>query len=281
MSNGQYGPPNSQRGWTCEEIGNELGSWALGALEPDEMAEVEQHISTCGSCRHEASHLSQVASMLPFASPPVSPSAHAKMALMSRIAHDQMRTSESRPPAFPPVSPGAGSTAGGGLPPRIHWSQALIAPLAIALLVMTLWSFELRGQVNDEDSDQGAAATTTAMLPAGVQTYSLKSECEKCRAAGKLLADPEKADALMVAWNLDPSQVHQVWCIEGDGSKALVASLEVTDTGDVVQPLIFDQPIADYSQIYVMSHTNGEEEWRMDIDDVLSSSSTPEPDKQH
>lgn len=279
MNNDHRVPPESRHGWTCDEVRDELEGWALGALEPEEMAVVEQHLATCDSCRREASRLSQVASMLPFASPPVSPSASAKIALMSRIADDQLFQSESRSPALPPPTPPAGNVAGGGLPARIPWSQALVAPLAIALLVMTLWSFELREQV-DDGSEAAAPDTTTAMLPAGVQTYSLKSECEKCNAAGKLLADPKKADALMVAWNLDPSQIHQVWCIEGNGSKVLVASLEVTDTGDVVQPLIFDQPIADYSQIYVMSRADGEEEWRMDMDDILSSSPTPEPNEQ-
>lgn len=156
----------------------------------------------------------------------------------------------------------------------------LIAPLAIALLVMTLWSFELRDQADDDDQDTVAVNDTTAMFSAGVQTYSLRPECEACQSAGKLLADPEKADALMVAWNLDPSRIHQVWCVEDNGSKVLVASLNVSDTGDVVQPLLFEQPLADYSHIYVMSRKEGEDETMMGVSNEQLSSPSPVPELQ-
>jgi anti-sigma factor RsiW len=244
--------------WTCGQVRDELDGWSLGALDTTEASAIERHLAVCADCREEASRIAAVAVMLPFAAPQVSPSAEAKRSLMARIADEQMAVAAAQSqlrsrPAAPPSSPD-GSV---GLSPRYHWSQLLIAPLAIALVVMTLWSFELRQQVGDADEPAGPASLTTAMLPDGVQTFAMQSDCEKCKSAGTLLADPEKADALMVAWDLDPSQVHQVWCEEGDGEKALVASLEVSDSGEVVQPLIFDQPIAGYTRIYVVNN-NGE-----------------------
>lgn len=144
----------------------------------------------------------------------------------------------------------------------------LIAPLAIALLVMSVWAFELQGQVNEsEDEDETSLNVTAAMLPEGFQTFSMQSDCEACASTGKLLADPAKADALMVAWNLDPGEVHEVWCEERDGERVLVASLNVSETGDVVQPLVFDQPIAGYSKIYVTNADGETVEIRMDPPD--------------
>ena len=117
---------------------------------------------------------------------------------------------------------------------------------------------------------------TSATLPEGFQTYAMKSDCEKCQSAGTLLADPERAGAVMVAWDLDPSQVHQVWCEEGDGSKVMIANLEVSDTGEVLQPLVFDQPIAGYSRIYVVNNNGETVEINMETDSTRIIS-TPVP----
>lgn len=265
MNDHRHISPGSTPEWPCDRVRNELEAWALGALEPEEMAAVERHVAACQACSEDAKDLSDVASMLPFSLSSVSPSAGARRALMSRIADDQIASGmPARPVRMLPVKPSSPEAPESRK--ASHWSQMLVAPLAIALLVMTLWSFELRGQV-DEGEDQLTSSATTAMLPDGFQAYTMQSECEKCESTGKLLADPETADALMVAWGLDPSQVHQVWCEEGDGEKVLVASLNVSEAGEVVQPLVFDQPIAGYSQIYVMSRNGDKVEIKMGMTD--------------
>jgi hypothetical protein len=49
---------------TSCHMDGELGAYVLRALEPDEAALVESHLSECESCRAEASELSSTASML-------------------------------------------------------------------------------------------------------------------------------------------------------------------------------------------------------------------------
>lgn len=277
MTDNRHFPPGPTSSWTCDQVRDELEAWALGALEPGEMSVIEDHLARCPSCRQDADSLRRAAAMLPFALAPVHPSTDTRHALMDRIATDQSDRSLPARRTAEPASNQAPIKDGGR---SVPWSQVLVAPLAIALLVMTLWSFDLHGRVsNQENGGQEPTGTSIAMLPAGVQTYSLKSECKTCDSAGKLLADPRKADALFVAWNLDPSEVHQVWCVEGDGSRALVASLDVSPAGDVLQPLLFDQPIAGYSQIYVMSRKDDEEARMMGMGDeqLASPPPTPEP----
>ena len=276
MSDYSHVAPQPNRGWTCGQVRDELEAWALGALEPDEADAVERHIAICESCRREATVIGGIASMLPLSLAPVSPSSAARQALMSRIADEQMAVAAAQSQvSLRPAGPSEPPTP--VEPTRhYHWSQLLVTPLAIALLVMTLWSLQLRDRVDDQGVNDGLATTqTVSMLPEGFQTFNMQSKCEKCKATGKLLADPEQANALMVAWDLDPGQIHQVWCQSEGSQPVLVASLDVSDNGEVVQPLVFDQPISGYSRIFVVTHNGEISELRLGQDGTLTPSPAP------
>jgi hypothetical protein len=267
-------PPQLQSRWTCDRVREELEGWALGALDAAENRAVGRHLAICPKCRSEGTAIRDIASLLPLSLAPVDPSATAKRNLMVRIAEEQMASAAISEPSGDAV-PDMATMESAPRQRSYHWSQLLVAPLAIALVIMTLWSFELRGQVNDQGGGGGRSALT-APLPDGVQTFSMHTECAKCQSTGKLLADPKTAHALMVAWNLDPTQVHQVWCEEGDGSRVLVASLQVSEDGGVVQPLAFDQPISGYSRIYVMSRNGDKVEIKLGM--TGSELASPSPD---
>lgn len=278
MTDRRHNHRNASPHWTCAQVRDELGSWALGALAPEESLAVEAHLAGCDACRDEASAYGGVTALLPLGLPPVSPSQAARQALMDRIADEQMAVAaaQAQVTALPPVPPKPDAPSSGARDGRrFHWSQLLVAPLAIALLVMTVWSLELQDQLDDTDSRGDTTSLATTMLPDGFQTFNLKSSCEKCQSAGTLLANPEQAGALMVAWDLDPSQVHEVWCEEGDGSRVLVANLNVSESGEVVQPLVFDQPIAGYSRIYVVNAEGETVEINMREADLLDEPPSP------
>lgn len=274
MSGFSHAAPQPNPDWSCSEVREELETWALGALEPNEADAVERHIAVCEPCRQESAAIGGIARLLPFSLPPVSPSSAARHALMSRIADEQMAVSAAQSQLSLRPARQAASAKAAEPARRHHWSQLLVMPLAIALVVMTLWSLELREQASDNDGD-GNSAATVSMLPHGFQTYTMQSKCEKCKSTGKLLADPEQASALMVAWDLDPRQVHQVWCQSEGSQPVLVASLDVSDSGEVVQPLEFDQPISGYSRIFVVNHDGEISEIRMAQNDALDPTSAP------
>lgn len=260
----------------CASVRDDLHAWALGALDPAEREQIDQHLADCADCRAEADRWSQVTTTLPLTLAPVPPSAELKQRLMDRVADAQMQTVSPRPTAPSaqlPSTPPANSRIPG-------WSQALIAPLVLALIVMSGWAFNLQDQVDSlESGDVQVSSSDETMLPEGVQAFSMKTECQKCTAAGRLLADPHTANALFVAWNLDPSMVHQVWCVEDDGSRTMVASLTVSSSGDVLQPLRFDDPIEGYSEIYVMSKDDDDEQM-MEMDETPMSTPPPDPDEE-
>jgi len=259
--------PQRASGAECAAIRDDLGAWALNALDASERSSVDQHVSRCLGCRAEADRWLAVSSALPLSLDPVAPSADGRDRLMHRLADDQMRSVTPAVPLTDTNNPANTSTL--PIPPsnrgRFAWSQALVAPLIIALIAMTAWSFDLRDQVDsaaESDLSIPAAADDT-MLPAGVQTFGMSSESSN----GRFLANPETSNALFVAWGLDPAMDHEVWCVDERGSERMVASLDVSQSGDVVQPLLFDQPISGYTKIYVKSKDEGAEHM-MEMDET-------------
>lgn len=246
----QHQHRSSRPHWRCDRVRNELGAWSLGALEPEETQLVDHHLGQCDACSREADHWKQVTAMLPFGSRVIGPSIDSKRALMARVADDQLATAMPVSPASLALVRSEVASQSATARRTFHWSQLLVAPLALALLVMSLWSLELRDQL--DDTRDARAEVMSAMLPEGFQAFQLTSDCEQCDTAGHLLADPDKSEALMLAWNLNPGEIHEVWCEEGDGSRALVANLQVGEAGEVVQSLVFDQPISGYTRIYVI-----------------------------
>lgn len=246
----QHQHRSSRPQWRCDRVHSELGAWSLGALEPEETQLVDNHLGQCDACSREADHWKRVTAMLPFGSRAVSPSIGAKRALMARVADDQLATAMPVRPISLALARREVASQSVTTGRKLHWSQLLVAPLALALLVMSLWSLELRDQL--DDTRDARAEVTSAILPEGFQAFQLTSDCEQCDTAGHLLADPDKSEALMLAWNLNPGENHEVWCEEGDGSRALVANLQVGEAGEVMQSLAFDQPISGYKRIYVI-----------------------------
>jgi hypothetical protein len=53
----------------CRERREELGAYALGHLEGEELARLEAHLEGCPACRDEAAALGSVVSLLPLADP--------------------------------------------------------------------------------------------------------------------------------------------------------------------------------------------------------------------
>ncbi|CAN5859111.1 hypothetical protein BH20CHL2_BH20CHL2_12730 [soil metagenome] len=275
MSNNRQFRPQPASGPECAAIRDDLGAWALDALDSHERSSVDQHVSRCMDCHAEADRWLRISSALPLSLDPVAPSDQVRDHLMHRVADDQLRSVTPALALTNTDNPANTSTL--PIPPsnrgRFAWSQALVAPLVIALIAMTAWSFNLQDQVNSA-AENGSSIQVTAddtMLPAGVQTFGMSRESSH----GRFLANPDHSIALFVAWGMDPAMEHEVWCVDELGSEWMVASLDVSQSGDVVQPLEFEQPISGYTEIYVMSKDDGAE-YMMEMDDTPMI--TPPPD---
>ena len=86
-----------------EHVDNLIDAYALGALEPDEVAQVERHLETCDACRALLDAVRAVTSDLLLAVPQAAPPPALRGRILSRI-HDETQPA-SQPTEQTPAPP--------------------------------------------------------------------------------------------------------------------------------------------------------------------------------
>lgn len=234
---------------TCDASQELLPAHALGALDREEQSQVEQHLVWCATCRRELLTWEDTVNLLPLLAPQVDPPDDVKPRLMAAINADDREPSLSRSWTSPAAPEAAQSHSVPFIPSR--WAAALIMPLAICILVLGAWVNSLRHDVIDLRTGM-PADVTSAMTQNGVQLYAFSSETNG--ATGQMGADPNGNTGVMVVWNLNPEERHQVWCVNRQGVRSMIAELEVGDSGQAMQVIVFPASVEDYQQIYVAKH---------------------------
>jgi hypothetical protein len=56
---------------------------------------------------------------------------------------------------------------------------------------------------------------------------------------------------MLVGWNFDPSQQHDVWGVNSQGEKKKVCQLHIDDTGAVMQMFSFPAETASFTDVYI------------------------------
>lgn len=133
---------------------------------------------------------------------------------------------------------------------------AIIAPLALALIVVGAWANSMRLDLADQERETALAneAGLNRIVANGgaVQFYSMEPRCDECPAHGRLGIDPLDNMGVMVAWGLDPEQDHEVWCVDTNGDKAMVSTLDVDADGSAMQAFAFpSKKVSEYTEVYV------------------------------
>lgn len=117
----------------------EVAGWALGSLDPDDVAASEQHLQTCEQCRGEVAEFTPVAQSLALAAPAVEPPADLELKVVAAVQYAAMAESAATPMAGAP----APTTAVQSQPRptreakvqrwwHFHWTNPLFAALAAA-----------------------------------------------------------------------------------------------------------------------------------------------------
>jgi hypothetical protein len=279
----------------CEFCQENLEAEALNILEPAEHARMQRHLQWCGPCRRSLAGLHKVVDLLPLLADTATPSPMAKARLFQQVADDAVTESSVNfgnpwmtgklSPARPASSPVLSATLDTGSPSWKGWlSSALIAPLAIALIVLGAWTNALRNDLDSMEIQQ--ANGSVANIPVGtndspMQIYSLEPSCPECDetpVSGHLGGDPDDNVGILVARNLNPNEQHQVWCESRDGEQLMVSDLQVEQSGDVVQAVNFPDAIGGYSTIYVTRY-DGTEEMRVALhEEIPPGDATPSGD---
>ena len=131
----------------------EVAGWALGSLDPHDVAAFGQHLQTCEKCRGEVAEFSPVAESLALAAPAVEPPADLDLRVVAAVQYAALAES-----AATPSVPEAPATA-------THGSHRYLSQ-------KTLWArFPAR-------ADAGAAARRGRPGPTGCPGYR---DCPWCR----------------------------------------------------------------------------------------------------
>lgn len=264
--NPENGVSPDSRHEACRQVTENAEAFALGALDHAEHSRIEQHMVLCGACRRAVAQARRVTDLLPFLAEPATPSASVKTALLDRVRANR---DEAQAP-LPNLNPWVPQTATGGAPtarpggmstPATSWRRwlpaAVLAPLALVLLVTAAWANSLRNEVNYLEAERDSNTSLASTLGTGndMRLYTFKPACPTCnQASGRFGGDPNGSVGVVVAWNLDPNEQHQVWCVDDKGDKWKVTDLDVEPSGNVVQTISFPQPLGGYQQIYVARH---------------------------
>jgi hypothetical protein len=236
----------------CPDIEDQFEAYAIGALDSFDRGLVEHHLRWCPRCRAIAEEWNAVASHLPLASPPVdAPAPELKRALMDRVRGQEKAP---RPASGHEQRPSSSST-NSQLPPR--WqrmlSVGLIAPLALALVVMGAWANSMRIDLNEREDDLTDQVELNQALLSGnqVQLYTVVQNCPTCQGSGQLGVSASDDMGMMVGWNFDPKQQHDVWQVNADGHRKRVCQLHVDPEGGVMQMFHLPEAPSDYADVYI------------------------------
>lgn len=272
----------------CTFVQENIEAEALDILEPADHARVQRHLELCGPCRRALAEMRRVTGLLPLLSEPATPSPEVKAHLFERIEEEREpgpRLVSSGNPWVPVEHPapdaGAPAPANGPTGWRGWLMSALVAPMAIGLIVLGAWTNSL---LNDLESARSGEGDTVAQIAAGsgdMRLYAMESSCPDCDdtpATGHLGGNPDDNVGILVAWNLNPNEQHEVWCEDRDGKVIRISDLNVEQTGQVFQTLSFPDAIGGYSTIYV-TRNDGTEEMRVAMhEDTAPADSTPAGD---
>jgi hypothetical protein len=140
-----------------EELQQLLGAYSIDAVDADEAAAVEAHLSVCPRCHAEVAELREVAALLSHSG------ADAPEGVWDRIA-----SSLTEPP--PPLRLEVQRDRRGARWPRLRVGALAIA--AAALVVLGIGVVRLRGQVDDLQSSRAQGDDTTQLALAATQALS-------------------------------------------------------------------------------------------------------------
>jgi hypothetical protein len=235
----------------CEEIKPLLEAGALGALEPEERAAVEQHLAGCAECRQLAQAYAEAAHALPDAlaarSPLNVPPALKGLVLQSLGAQPQPQPS--------PATAGRKMPAPSRRPGRPLWHLPRVAVTFASVLVAILalvWNARLNVALAQERALRAEYVNLVDQQELVLEVIDsnqtsrafLRSTTEGSNSYGKLFTRADMAHVVVMAARLtypDPGEAYHVWVTQ-KGQTRLAGVLKVNTQGFGLLLFDADQP---------------------------------------
>lgn len=178
-----------------EQTDNQLGAYALGALDPEDRDAVDALLAASPAQREELHQLREVVALLPYAAQPVDPPDRVRQALMARIAVSDGPVPSAR---SVPAAPAA---------PRRSWVMpAIAALLLLALLGLAGLSLSLNNTVAQLNQSNRALVTTLGDL----QTALADTRALQDSLAAQLAASERQLVTLQAELRSSQEQIAQL-----------------------------------------------------------------------
>jgi anti-sigma-K factor RskA len=210
---------------------DELGAaFALGALQPDELRAVIEHLESCPEPHAELRSFLGAGDVLAASLEPVAPSTGLRDRLMGTIAATPQEDVRVPTPVAPSAVPAVQQRRSG----LFDWfSPNMARGLAVAAVVVAIafgiWNVSLQGQVSQRDQALRAVAQAIA---AGQSAFRVSG----AGGSGYVIAD-KNGTASFVGANLAPlsaNQIYELWLIGSDNKPVAVGTLTPSDAVAVV-----------------------------------------------
>lgn len=207
-----------------------LAAYALGSLDPGEVAALQAHLQTCETCRAELADYERISSGLLAALPARPPRAAVRRSLQKQMAGEAPRTR-----------------------PRFSWSLApsMVAGLLVALVGLNLLTFYQVYRLQREQAEQNALHTSEQTALAMLAYPTTKTlTFDQNGVSGSLLVDKQRNLAAVFAWNLampPAGKVYQMWLIDPQGDRTSGGLLSPEANYPFVMAVIRSpQPLANF-----------------------------------
>lgn len=238
-------------GYEEGHISEFVAPYVLGALEPDEVEQVESHLEQCAACRALVEEHRQVVAVLPYLAEPRPVPARAREELFARIREDSGPVEVSRASRLKTFLLPSG---------RAGWIAA--ASAAVIAGIFAFNSFQIQSEMDkqaEEASEERANIAEMVQSPGGWMT-SLEGGVPG--AGGGIIVDPTTNRAIMVVDGLEqPQDDHSyvVWMVDEDnGDHVNVGDLRVDEDGRGQLYITTPGALASYDGMMITEELNEE-----------------------
>ncbi len=228
-----------------QDLRDLLPGYAVGALDPDELHAVEEHLPTCADCRQAVQQYRELSDGLLLATPPVAPPPRLRQALKDQLAANREPRVSARAPARTP------GRSWGGIG---QWALGLATIALLALNVLTYLQLRaLQTQQTTLAQQLNVSQTALALISEpGSRTVQVKGETG---GGGSFIVGQTLKTGVLFAQGLaqlEPSQTYQVWLIDANGTPVSAGLFRLEPGQSFVTILILsDRPISDYAGLGV------------------------------
>ena len=240
---------------TCEEIRPQLGGYVLGALEPEEAAEVREHLAHCPDCAREHAELADLPGKLDLIEAPglalQRPAAGLEEAILDRHARERRaRRAHRKASQLKGSSLSLPHRAGGARGRRslLRGRGRLVGALAALAVAVTLAVVVLTSGGSSPVNPPSAVAAELTAGPGAPRAHG----------TAWLRAVPAGTAVRLAASGLPAGKSFELWCIRYDGRWVSAGTFRAGRDGHADVRLTAAVRRGEYGQISVtprMSHT--------------------------